>query len=568
MTFIYLGQPLSRNRPRLLHDRQPEINNMSFRLRSLLSLTLVLLAGTAMAEEPRFDLAVTDASARAFFDGLVDGTQYNMVLQPGDTVPITLKLKNVTVVEVLDAVRDAYGYDYRRMSTGFVIIPPSLRTRLYQLNYIDLERRGTSRMRVQSGQSGQSSNPSGVTGSSTTGDTGQSGGMSEPVGSVFGDAGSNRTGGGVKEITGTSVSTRSSSDFWHDLEVTLHAMVGDVAGHSVVINGQSGIIAVRATPRELRDITLFLEKLQNVSTRQVVLEARIVEVELSSAFQAGINWAAIGKNGSQTISGFQTGPQNGFSTANLLNQPANLLNQPSNTVTLGPGNPITNVGTNTLGGAFTLAINAADFGTYIELLSTQGKTRVLSSPRVSTLNNQKAVIKAGSDQYFVTGISSNTVVGTSSATNLNVDLAPFFSGVALDVTPQISEDEQVILHIHPTVSQVTSNPQVLTVNGTTDNLPLALSQVRESDSVVKARSGQLIVIGGLMQTTRTAQTYAIPGIGSIPLIGNLFKSQQKTDIHSELVILLRPIVIQTDSQWDSLTGEPSDAPPMADLKSH
>ena len=80
-------------------------------------------------------------------------------------------------------------------------------------------------------------------------------------------------------------------------------------------------------------------------------------------------------------------------------------------------------------------------------------------------------------------------------------------------------------------------------------------------------SGQLIVIGGLMQTTHTAQTYAIPGVGSIPLIGNLFKSQQKTDIHSELVILLRPIVIENDSQWDSLTGEPSDAPPMADLKS-
>lgn len=566
MTFTYLGQPLSRNHPRLLPDRQPEINNMLFRLRSLLTFTLVLLVGTAVAEEPRFDLAVTDAPARAFFDGLVDGTNYNMVLQPGDTVPITLKLKNVTVVDVLDAVRDAYGYDYRRMSSGFLIIPPSVQTRLYQLNYIDLERRGTSRMRVQSGQSGQGSSPNSLTAGNTTGESGQGGGMSEPVGSIFGATGTGHA-SGVKEITGTSVSTRSSSDFWHDLEVTLQAMLGDGPGHSVVINGQSGIVVVRATPRELRDITTFLDKLQSVSTRQVMLEARIVEVELSSAFQAGINWAAIGKNASQTISGFQTGPQNGFSTGNLLNQPASLLSQPSNTVTVGPGNPITNVATNTLGGAFSLAINAADFGTYIELLSTQGKTRVLSSPRVSTLNNQKAVIKAGSDQYFVTGVSSNTVVGTSSATNLNVDLAPFFSGVALDVTPQISEDEQVILHIHPTVSQVTSNAQLLTVNGTTDNLPLALSQVRESDSVVKARSGQLIVIGGLMQTTRSAQTYAIPGVGSIPLIGNLFKSQQKTDIHSELVILLRPIVIGNDSQWDSLTGEPSDAQPPADLKS-
>jgi MSHA biogenesis protein MshL len=181
----------------------------------------------------------------------------------------------------------------------------------------------------------------------------------------------------------------------------------------------------------------------------------------------------------------------------------------------------------------------------------------LSSPRVSTLNNQKAVIKAGSDQYFVTGVSTNTLVGTSSSTNLNVDLAPFFSGVALDVTPQISDSGEVILHIHPTVSQVTSNTQILTVNGQTDSLPLALSQVRESDSVVKARNGQLIVIGGLMQTTRKDQDYALPGLGSLPVLGNLFKSRQKTDVRTELVILLRPIVIDSDAQWNSLTGEPS-----------
>jgi MSHA biogenesis protein MshL len=506
----------------------------------------------AASDEPRFDLDVTDAPARAFFDGLVNGTRYNIVLEPGDTVPITLKLKNITVPEVLDAVRDAYGYDYRPMATGFLIIPPSLQTRLYQINYIDMERRGTSRMRVASGQVGQSSN-SGVQGTQQSPDTQQTG-LSEPPGPVFGDGGAGGRGGQVKEITGTSISTRSSSDFWRDLEANLHAMIGTEAGRSVIINDASGIIAVRATPRELREVTQFLDKLQRVATRQVVLEAKIVEVQLSNAFQAGINWAAIGKNGSQTYSGFLTGPQNGFGTSSNLN----LLNQPSNAVTVGPGNPITSTVTNTLGGAFSLAVDTADFSTYIELLNTQGKARVLSSPRVSTLNNQKAVIKAGSDQYFVTGISSNTLVGTASATNLNVDLAPFFSGVALDVTPQISELGEVILHIHPTVSQVTANVQALTVSNQTDSLPLALSQIRESDSIVKAQSGQLIVIGGLMQSTRTSQDYAMPGLGELPLLGNLFKSQQKTDVRSELVILLRAIVIESDAQWNGLTGEPPD----------
>ncbi len=271
-------------------------------------------------------------------------------------------------------------------------------------------------------------------------------------------------------------------------------------------------------------------------------------MSLSNAFQAGINWAAIGQSGSRTISGFQTGPQQGFGSNNLLAQP-------STPVTLGPGNPITSTVTNTLGGAFALALNTSSFNAYVELLSTQGKTRVLSSPRVSTLNNQKAVIKAGSDEYFVTGVTSNTLVGTSSSQSSNLDLAPFFSGVALDVTPQLSEDGTIILHIHPTVSDVTAKILSVTVQNNANSLPLAFSQVRESDSVVKAKSGQLIVIGGLMRSNKSVQDYKVPLLGDIPVLGQLFRSQQKTDDHSELVILLRPIIVDTDDQWKQLTGE-------------
>lgn len=536
---------------------------MNARILSLFMVAqLICLAAPSVraAEDARFDVAVADAPARAFFEGLVDGTPYNLVLEPGDSVPITLKLKNVTLIEVLDAVRDAYGYDYRRISSGFLVTPPSLQTKLYQLNYIDMERRGTSRMRVASGQVGQSSSGNQAQGGTPSSGVSQSSGLSEPPGAVFNDGAANGSGSAqVREITGTSVSTRSSSDFWHDLEVSLRALLGAAPGRTVVINAQSGIVAVRALPRELRDVTTFLQTLQSVSTRQVMLEAKILEVELSDGFQTGINWAAIGQNGSQTYSGFQTGPQNGFNSMNLLNQPS----QP---ITVGPGNALTSTVTNSVGGAFALAVNTANFSTYIELLGTQGKTRVLSSPRVSTLNNQKAVIKSGSDQYFVIGVSTNTLVGTSSSTNLNVDLAPFFSGVALDVTPQISAEGDVILHIHPTVSQVTSNVQQLTVNGVADSLPLALSQVRESDSVVKAKSGQLIVIGGLMQSTRTEQVYKLPGLADIPLVGNLFKSTQRTEVHTELVILLRPIVMDDDTQWAQAADESLDRARRLDPK--
>ena len=533
---------------------------MYLKLLLAVALTLIGLTPAARGDEARFDVAVSDAPARPFFEGLADGTPYNIVLEPGVGGTVTLKLKNVTLIEVLDAVREAYGYDYRRIPSGFVIVPAAMQTRLFQVNYIDLERRGTSRTRVASGQVGQSSGAA-TPGGAVQGSDAQSQGLSEPAGAVFAARNGGKDGDRIKEITGTSISTRSSSDFWPELEASLKGLVGTDGGRAVIVNAQSGVIAIRANPRELRDVQQFLDKIQDVASRQVIIEAKIVEVELSSAFRAGINWAAIAEQGNRTISGFQTGPQQGFGSNNLQ-----LLNQPSVPVTVGPGNPVTSMLTNTLGGAFTLAVNAGSFNAYVELLATQGKTRVLSSPRVSTINNQKAVIKAGDDEYFVTGISSNTVAGVGVATNNNLDLAPFFSGVALDVTPQLSGDGQIILHIHPTVSDVTQKVLTVTAQGVTNSLPLAFSQVRESDSVVKAKSGQLIVIGGLMRTNHQVQDYRVPLLGDIPLVGKLFRSQQKSDDHTELVILLRPIIVESDDQWTQLTGEAMDHADALDPK--
>jgi MSHA biogenesis protein MshL len=533
---------------------------MYLKLLLAVALTLIGLTPAARGDEARFDVAVSDAPARPFFEGLADGTPYNIVLEPGVGGTVTLKLKNVTLIEVLDAVREAYGYDYRRIPSGFVIVPAAMQTRLFQVNYIDLERRGTSRTRVASGQVGQSSGAA-TPGGAMQGSDGQSQGLSEPAGPVFAARNGGKDADRIKEITGTSISTRSSSDFWPELEMSLKGLVGTDGGRAVVVNAQSGIIAIRANPRELRDVQQFLDKIQDIAARQVIIEAKIVEVELSSAFRAGINWAAIAEQGNRTISGFQTGPQQGFGSNNLQ-----LLNQPSVPVTVGPGNPVTSMLSNTLGGAFTLAVNAGSFNAYVELLATQGKTRVLSSPRVSTINNQKAVIKAGDDEYFVTGVSSNTVVGVGASTSNNLEIAPFFSGVALDVTPQLSGDGQIILHIHPTVSDVSQKVLTVTVQGVTNSLPLAFSQVRESDSVVKAKSGQLIVIGGLMRTNHQVQDYRVPLLGDIPLLGHLFRSQQKSDDHTELVILLRPIIVDSDDQWTQLTGEAMDHADALDPK--
>jgi MSHA biogenesis protein MshL len=137
------------------------------------------------------------------------------------------------------------------------------------------------------------------------------------------------------------------------------------------------------------------------------------------------------------------------------------------------------------------------------------------------------------------------------------ELTPFFSGVALDVTPQISEDNRVILHIHPTISDVTDQQKTLSVRGSTDVLPLALSQIRESDSIVKARSGQVIVIGGLMRQSRKHDQYKMPLLGDIPGLGRLFRSERDQTTTTELVILLRPMVV-SDEDWPALVQEPTD----------
>jgi MSHA biogenesis protein MshL len=480
--------------------------------------------------EPFYNIEAQDAVARSFFEALAKATPANILVRPEVSGRMSLTLKQVTLEDTLEAVRDLYGYDFRRTSRGYVISPATLQSRVFHLDYLDVDRKGISKTRVSSGQITQGSNANYSGSGAATADAGAGG---EP---------------GSSDPTGTSVMTQNDSDLWTGLTADLHAIIGDQPGRSVVVNRQSGVIVVRAMPNELRDVSDYLERTSASITRQVILEAKIVEVELNDAYQAGINWTAVLKDGGKTYTIGQGGPPGGFDV--------NPLSPIGTPVNVGPGHPITNIINGALGGAITIAADLPDFNSFIELLGTQGRTRVLSSPRVSTLHNQKAIIKAGSDEFFVTKVTSNTVVGTSTSTSRDVELTPFFSGVALDVTPQISNDGTVLLHVHPTVSDVTDQIKTLKVADSTDVLPLAFSQIRESDSIVRARSGQVIVIGGLMRETRKNQQYKTPVLGDIPGVGRLFRSERKQSSTVELVILLRPLIV-SDGDWPALVQEPN-----------
>jgi MSHA biogenesis protein MshL len=202
------------------------------------------------------------------------------------------------------------------------------------------------------------------------------------------------------------------------------------------------------------------------------------------------------------------------------------------------------------GNLFAIGSSTSNFASLITLLSTQGSVHVLSSPRVATVNNQKAVIKVGSDEFFVTDISSdNTTTIAGTITSPDLTLTPFFSGIALDVTPQISKDGEVILHIHPSISEVTDQVKTIVLGEEELRLPLAFSTVRESDSIVKALSGQVVVIGGLMKTISSDDKGGVPGMDEVPVVGELFKQKRKLNRRSELVILLRPIVVDKNRAW-------------------
>lgn len=490
---------------------------------ALLPPIAVGLPGKAPGElEPRFDVRVHDADARAFFMGLVEGTKLNMVVHPEVSGKISLDLKNVTIDEVMQTVRDVYGYEYQKTRTGYLVMPIRMRSQIFEVNYINVKRAGKSETKVSSGQV-----------------TERVSGTGNGTGTSDNTSGSTTT----QAVASSSIETDSQSDFWSELKSALQTLVGTKDGRSVVVTPQAGLVVVRAMPAELREVAKFLRTSQAVLQRQVILEAKIVEVSLNDGFQSGINWAKLGTyNGDSLVIG-QTGGGSVFTDG--------VSSIAGNTGNLDP-NAYSDIGANgvsAFGGAFTIAAHSNNFNAFIELLKAQGDVQVLSSPRVSTVNNQKAVIKVGSDEFFVTSVSSSTTTtGTSTTPTQDIQLTPFFSGIALDVTPQIDEKGEVILHIHPTVSEVVDQTKNITVFGSTQTLPLAFSSVRESDSIVRAASGQIVVIGGLMKDQSKFNRAGTPGLSDAPVVGNLFQHKKQSVAKTELVILLRPVVVDASGR--------------------
>lgn len=529
--------------------------------KTLLDNNAIAAGGNIKGSYDRFDVSVRDVPAQAFFLGLVNGTGINLVVHPDVSGSVTLDLKNVTVDEVLRVTRDIYGYEYKRDRNIYTVYANALRTEVFQINYLDVQRVGVSDTSVVIGQGQSSGNNNNSNSNSNTGggNNASSGGeMANLLSMIESAQGKNTTGNarsGSALAPGSRVQTLNRTDFWSSLEKTIVSIIGgESESRSVMITPQAGMVVVKAMPNELSAVRDFLERSELSVKRQVILEAKILEVRLSEGFEAGVNWGAI----SGQISAAKN-LRDGFSLNTDGSSPVDEFRDLTVTEVYrnsnGTREAISYEGRERIGGTIAGLIQVTDITKLLSLLETQGTVQVLSSPRVSTVNNQKAVIRVGSDEYFVTGISSNQTSNAATTTSTpNIELSSFFSGISLDVTPQISERGEVILHIHPVVSEVTDQQKVFTVGDEEFALPLALRGVRESDSIVKAANGQVIVLGGLMTESSNVTDGKRPVLGDIPGVNALFRTKHKAKAKTELVILLRPIVVG-ESTWDAQLNE-------------
>lgn len=502
--------------------------------------------------EPRFDLVVNKAPAAQVLMGIVSGSPYSIALSPELKGEITINLRDVTLFEALNALRDLYGYEYKMNGKQIFVEPQTLQTRVFQVNYITGARKGTSATRVTSGTAsgsgaggaaGVASQAAATTGAATGAGTGAAG----------------ASGASNLQVYASDVSMRTNNDFWEEIAGSLNSLVGEESGRKVVINAQSGLIMVKAMPKEIRQVEKFLSLMQVTVDRQVILEAKIIKVQLNRNSQQGINWAAMRTWGGHD---YTFGNVSGNTTlgSTVLPNSTGSLSSGTTVTTDASGNLVSqsvalaNASPVAIGGSmFALAVAGKNFSALLNFLETQGNVEVLSSPRIATINNQKAVLKVGNDAFYVTNVKTNVTTTTGGAiVTPDIQLQPYFSGISLDVTPQIDKEDNITLHVHPFISDVTQVNRTVTLssaNGGTYTIPTASSNINETDSIVRTRDGNVIAIGGLMSESIDNSRSKVPGLGDVKFLGSLFRQKDQSSIKTELVILLKSTVVRSGESW-------------------
>ena len=446
------------------------------------------------------------------------GLQYQ--IDPSVRGLVNARLRNTTLSEALNTILPQ-GVTYELAAGVLRVMPARMETKIFSLDYVAISRFGTASTVIQRRLGG-----------GFGGGQGQSGFAGGGVGGAGGAGG---LGGGADVISATSV-----ANAWEDIRVAVEALVFESAGSGpvqsgqpntsggsggggmggqafsrttpdgrrLIINPMAGTIAVTALPASLSQVESFIKVFESSIQRQVLIEAKIVEVNLERSFEFGIDWNIVANAGRVQ---FKNPPRSSGAAA-------------ASSVEL------------------TLSGGAGQINVVLNALTTQGNVKVLSSPRVSALNNQRAVFNVTTQEIFFS--SSTTVSGAGSGnaiTQTSVTPTPVNVGIVLDVLPQIGADNSVTMNIRPVVTSVARTAEFTQQDGTTFRAPVI--DTRESDTMARLRAGETIIIGGLMQTRSERVRSGVPVLSSIPLLGRLFTRYSDVERKAELVIFLTPTII-------------------------
>lgn len=524
--------------------------------------------------DARFDLSVSDAPAAQVFTSLTAGTRYSMLVPASVTGNITLNLKDVTLREALESIRDLYGYEYRIDGTRILIQPAGVQTRVFQVNYLAAQRRGVSQLRVTSNSQADATSGGQGTTNTTSGSSGGGSGGGGATSSISGLLSS----AGATGRESSRVITNQEATFWSDLCEALVALTFPDGGaatagaagasqapedrqrsvcnrrhaasdRSIIVTPHSGVIVVRALPSELRSVDNYLKATRIAVERQVMLEAKIIEVALKNEYQSGINWAVFRGNAN-------FGQLSPGTTLSALPQGGAGAPLTGSGLTSATGTSLAaaaaSSGSSAVSNVFGLALQTGNFASLLTFLETQGNVQVLSSPRVATLNNQKAVLKVGDEQLFVSNITvtpqQNAATGVVTGAIATPQFTSYFSGIVLDVTPQIDDSGNITLHVHPSINDVSNQSTPVNLGFGNVTVPTARSTTRETDTIVRVTDGNIVAIGGLMRTEVSDVRSGLPGLMD-SAFGWLFRSTSRVTEKKELVILLKPTIIESDRDW-------------------
>lgn len=527
------------------HIHRPAIQDNSADIPQPLTRTVALPAPKPSAKPETYSVVVTNVPAQEILFALARDAKINLDIHPGIQGSVTLNALNQTLPQILTRIAKQVDMRYELENGNLIVMPDTPYLHSYRIDYVNMTRDAESAI----------NNAMQVSNTGGSGTTGATGGSTSSIAikntsknrfwetlvqnikdilhetdKILPDGSSEtvteQSGGTDRIVTEKKITAKKSGNETTPTQVTIQEDDSKIVPRrstfreaaSVIANPENGIITVRATGKQHERIQEFIDQVMNNARRQVMIEATIVEVRLNDQYKQGINWSALIKAGGKQFKVVQS---------NVAGLPTNV------------GNGVFGIITNPA---------AAAVAQQVSLLESFGDVRVLSSPKLSVLNNQTAMMRVVDNLVYFT-VKADTVATQNAAAITTYTTTPntIPVGFTMSVTPQISENDVVLLNLKPSISRVIRYVPDPNPNLGVNNQGIPETQTREMESVMRVENNQIAVMGGLMQDSINNLTDAIPGVSRIPLAGELFKQRNDTSTKTELVIFLRPVVIKDAS---------------------